>query len=122
MWERDVDGVAQSFTFARFLLEATRARKEVLLMQINEEYSVVFLEGFLCSIAVMDVPIQNQDALNSERKSLFCRNRDVIEDTKTHATVGSRVMAGRANQRKTVSCFSRENLFGQLQPQTCSYS
>src|SRR5690242_10258594 len=102
MRERYVDSKAQALSFAHLLKESGVSRKEILLMEVDEKDSIVFVEGILSAVSVMDIPIQNQNAIDSQFNCLFCCNRNVVENAKTHSFIGWSMMSGWAKERKSI--------------------
>jgi len=73
------------------------------LMRAEEQYGTVPIKNILRSIAVMYIPIHNQDALCTVAPlRMPCTHRDVIEQAKTHSDRGACMMAWGANHAKSV--------------------
>jgi hypothetical protein len=59
-------------------------------------------KNFFGTIAVMDIPINNSHAFKTPHgASIACRNRNAIENTKTHRAIGFGMMARWANIAKS---------------------
>ena len=62
----------------------------------------IFIKDILCAITMMDIKIDNQNAFYFV--ILLCisrRDRDVIEETKTHGPIDFGVMSRRPDQRQS---------------------
>jgi hypothetical protein len=68
-------------------------------MDTVEHDAWIVVEDILRAVAVMHVPIDDQDARQAEcRLRVFGRQGDVVEQAKTHAPLGRGVMPRRPHQ------------------------
>ena len=73
-------------------------------MQRDEEDAVVVAEDRVGPVAVMDVVVDDRDALEAERALRGAgRDRDVVEEAEAHRPVLQGVMPGRAHERETAA-------------------
>jgi len=85
------------------LVRVTGARIPGRLVRAEEEYRAVVVESILRSVAVMDVPIRNQHALDSVLELGVARtDRDIVKDAEAHALVRTSMMPGRTHRTKSV--------------------
>ena len=76
-------------------------------MRAEKEYAGIGIENILCAIAVVDVPIGNDDAFHSVLFLCIARrHRDVIEQAEAHTAIGRGMMAGRANHAEGIGGFA----------------
>lgn len=73
-------------------------------MQGDEEHRRIVLEDILCAIAVVDVPIENEDFLDAViALEISSPYRDIVEEAEARADVRmSRVMTRRTNNAESV--------------------
>ncbi len=99
---RHVDGEAAAGAAAD-LRERPRARVERRLVRREVEDRRVLPEGVLRAVAVVEVPVDDEDPLGGpgglERAR---RDGDVVEETEAHGAVGLGVVAGRTDERESV--------------------
>ena len=95
--QRQVEDRAETFPFAGFFRIAGAGIKRGTMCR-EEMNLAVLVEDVLRAVAVMDVPIDDQDTPQSVRLSLPSRDRDVVEQAKTHWVVGQRVMSRRTDE------------------------
>ncbi len=99
---RHVDGVAAAGSAAD-LREGTRARVERGLVRREVEDRGVLPEGVLRAVAVVEVPVDDEDPLGRPGElERARRDRDVVEEAESHGTARLRVMAGRTDERQAV--------------------
>ena len=80
------------------------ARIERPLVQRDEEDGVVAAEDRLGAVAVVDVEVDDRDALEPELGLRVARrDGDVVEEAEAHRPVGERVVAGRADEREAAA-------------------
>src|SRR3972149_1328499 len=73
----------------------TCSRVVILLVQRNVYHRWIVVEDFLCSVAVMDIPIYDQHALEAVMPcEMACRDGNVVEQTKAHRVIRSCMMTG----------------------------
>ena len=87
------------------LVERPRAGREVrVLVQRDGQHAGVVVEGGLRAVAVVDVPVNDRDALEAAvRQRVVDRDGGVAEQAEAHAGVGHRVVPGRADERERVA-------------------
>ena len=73
----------------------------------------VGIKDLLCAVAMMQIPIDNQDFFNIMYLSgMHCANGDIVENTKSRGISCTRVMPGRANQGKSADSNGLERASG----------
>ena len=98
--QRHVDAETLSGAFAA-LMHMPRIRREaVVLMHRDGQRARIGPERALGAVAVVDVPVDEGDALKAiARECVETGDRRIAEDAETHTHVGHRVMPGRTHQR-----------------------
>src|SRR5207249_1607464 len=77
-------------------------RIERILMRRGVENLAVILEAVLCSIAVVDVEIQDGDAADVLIPGSHDADRHVVEEAESHGSGALRVMAWRTHDGQSV--------------------
>lgn len=63
-------------------------------MERNGQHLGVLGEDRLCTVAVMDVPVDDRHLADPDRSAcMLRRDRDVVEDAEPHAGLGDRMVA-----------------------------
>src|SRR5262249_24559140 len=94
-WQRHIHGVALTTSRARFRRRAS-ARVEGILVRAKVEDTGVRFEDVLCAVAVVHVPVDDQNVVEPMLLLEIARqNGDIIEQTKTHGAVGLRMVPWR---------------------------
>src|SRR2546426_355007 len=90
----------ESFAFAAAALACgTGTGVEGILMGGEVENRRIRPEDVLCTVSVMDVPIDDENPLDAVRRLRVSRgHRGVVEQTEAHRTIDCRVMARRTDQ------------------------
>lgn len=70
-------------------------------MHTHEQDTRVALEDGLGSVAVMDVPVNDGDAVSPSGESFRGGDRDVVEQTKSHRTIRLGVVPWRSGEGET---------------------
>lgn len=71
-------------------------------MQGHEEDGGVVLKDVLCSIAVMNIPVQDEDAGCTSCLGRFGSNASVVEEAEAHGSAALSMMARRPNNGSTI--------------------
>ena len=83
------------------LVRTARARVERPLVQRHEENRIVAGDDVLRSVAVVDVPVDDRDALQPElRLCPPCGDRHAVEQAEAHRTIAFGVVPGRTGERE----------------------
>lgn len=83
-----------------------------VLMETEVEDGGVVVEGMLCTVAMMHVPVEDSDALESgDLAQPLCGNGDIVEEAEAHGVVGFGVMTGGAHGREHVVVLTFDYLF-----------
>ena len=99
--KRAIPGGATARTLSYFVGGAT-TRITGPLMGAEEEDGVIIIECILSAVAVVNIPINYQNASDAVvALQVSGRNGHVVEDTETHTCVGRGVMTGRATKPVT---------------------
>ncbi len=94
----NVDVVAGSVARAEGVDGAGFGKERRLVDVEGEDVSAVF-EAVLGAVAVVDVPVDDEDAFDAELfGGVGCGNGDVVEDAKSHGVIVFGVVAGWADQ------------------------
>src|SRR5947209_10734778 len=103
--DRHVQGVAQSLTTTGLAFTAGAGIKPLPVAVNAEEHHLwIFVEDVLCTVAVMHVPIDDEEASQAMGGfGMVCGQRDVIEETEAHAYDTRGMMARRPDQAKSRS-------------------
>ena len=99
-WQRDVDRAARAGARAA-LVEGARARREhVVLVDRDREHVGVLVEHRLRAVAVVDVPVDDRDAIHAAHRPGVRRgDGQVAEHAEAHARRRDGVVARWAHQR-----------------------
>src|SRR5690606_6669570 len=98
--ERNVQREARGRTRTGLRCEA-RARIVMVEVQRQVEDTRILVEDVLRAVAVMHIPVDDQDALDAVfRLCSTRRDRDVVEQTEAHCAIRGRMMSGRTAQRE----------------------
>ena len=85
-------------------------------MRRDIENTGIAVEGVLRPVAVVNVPIHHQDALEAvPLTQMGSGDGDVVEQAETHGAIALGVVAGRANEGKAVAESPRHHLFAELE-------
>src|SRR5690606_19367160 len=77
-----------------------------MLVDAEVEDAAVLVENVLGAVAVVHVPVDDGDALQSvDGAGVTGRDGDIVEDAETHAPVGGGVVSGRADCTEGVAVF-----------------
>ena len=115
-WEGKIDGRAHPWPLPR-LLEPTGARIERELVHRDVQHPRVRVEGGLRAVAVVGVPIDDDDALASMGED-GGSDGHVVEQTEAHRPDGGGVMSGRAHGQKGRVGFAAVESLDGLDPGT----
>src|SRR5258707_15156940 len=89
----------------------SRSRIVGILMRREIIDRWVPIEDFLSTVAVMNIPIDDQHAVRAVvNLGIPSRYRDVVEQTKTHRAIRCRVMTGRSDERDRIASLAVEHL------------
>ena len=78
-----------------------------------EHHSRIFVERVLGAVAVVDVEIEDRDALEAVRlDGVHGADRHVVEDAEAHGAIGRGVMPGRAHGAEGAAHFRRHHHVG----------
>src|SRR5439155_2672777 len=85
--DRHVQGVAQSLTTTGLAFSAGAGIKPLPVAVNAEEHQLwIFVEYVLCTVAVIHVPIDDEEAGHAMGVfGMVCGQRDVIEETEAYA-------------------------------------
>jgi len=111
-WHGDVHSGAESHALAR-LARGAGARVERELMGRDVEDRGVLCEAVLAAIAVVDIPIEDQNLFNSNYLLECPRcDRDPVEQTKPHRTSGFCVVTRRAQGSESAIGSTLRHIYG----------
>ncbi|MCI0363184.1 MAG: hypothetical protein L0219_04835 [Phycisphaerales bacterium] len=97
-WERRIDGEAFAGAVAD-LVEVAGVGEEAVLVGTEEENISAVIEGVLGAVAVMDIPVDDEDALKVVvSDGMRGGDGDVVEETKAHGLSGFGVVAWGADE------------------------
>src|SRR5688572_24115709 len=101
-FERHVARRVLTCSFASF---AARAGAGIpwVLMKAHEIDGRITVEDVLCPVAVMHIPIDNEDPSEAALLKQPCRDRHVVDETKAHRARGRGVVTRRARQCKAAA-------------------
>ena len=102
--QRQVEDRSETFSFSGFFRVAGAGIKRGAMCR-EEMNLAVLVEDVLRAVAVMHVPIDDQNSPQPVRLSLSRRNRDAVEQTKTHRIVGQCVMPRGADEAQRSAMF-----------------
>ena len=95
----------------------------MLLMERDRQYITTIVENALCTIAMMNVPINYSDPLYPMAGfRCFDSNWDVGQQTKPHWLISEAVVARRAAQSITVVALTRKNTVDSSNCKACRYT
>ena len=96
--ERAIDGRVGPRARAGFVAHASAGIPR-RLVRAKEQDGRVLVEDILRAVAVMHVPVHDQDALQAVALDRVARpDRDIVEDAESHALYRTRVVAGRTQR------------------------
>src|SRR5581483_8810206 len=105
-WKRIIHDQPFCLTLAS-LIRRARTWIPRILMRAEEEYRAVGIEDLLRAVAVVNVPVGNENPFGAMPALGVSRgNRDVVEDAESHATPRSGVVTGRAHDAERVARMS----------------
>ena len=81
----------------------------VMTMQGHEENGRVILKDVLGSIAVVDIPVQDEDAGCACSLGRFGSNASIVEEAEAHGSAALSMMAGRPDNGSTICSFTPAN-------------
>ena len=97
------------------LRKCASARIERILMSAHVEHGRVFLERVLRAVAVVHVPIEDQNLVETMLLLQITRcNSDIVEQAESECLIVLRVMARRTGKRESVLHVTRDDLVGDL--------
>ncbi len=107
--QRHVDGTATALAGAD-LAGRARPRVEGVLVRRDVEHAGIVVEAPLRPVAVMHVPIDDQQPLEAVACAQVARaDGDVVEQAKAHGPIRLGVVAGRPNEREAVVDVARHD-------------
>ncbi|GBD18780.1 hypothetical protein HRbin27_01280 [bacterium HR27] len=83
-------------------------------MQRDKEDRRVVPKGVLRAVAMMDIPVEHHDALDTAALGMAHRDDDVVEHAEPHAPVAHRMVTGRAHQAERVTRATVEHRIGEF--------
>lgn len=101
LWDRHIHSVAFAKPGPHVLQVSGAWIERGGAMDIEKENTGIGPENILGAVAVVGIPIDNQDTLTAQlRLGMSCRNIDIIEQAKSSRPDGLGMMARRSHQGK----------------------